>query len=353
MKVAELAKPEELDYEHLAAKVAELSKPDEPDYEQLAVRVAELVKSDDEEEEDLLAEPESEQTPAEIDYERIASRVAELVKTGQPDYEDLAARVSELSKSTPDYEEFAARIAELTKLEDSDIDKFAEKVEEILKDYAPIAASPAQEEESVEEPKAAEEYAITTAPVKAKEKDRRKPVLKKAVIPTPAEVELTTRLKRSFTAKLIESEEDVKDFYSELKNTLLGYSRTHSQINWSNDRFTFNRETIAKITIRGKTLCLYLALNPDEFPETVYHQKFAGDNKMYEKTPMLVKVKSTVTLKRALRLVELLMEVQGAVKEEKKEKIDYAKMYAFRRENELIAEGLIKTAVVPKSEMNF
>ena len=43
---------------------------------------------------------------------------------------------------------------------------------------------------------------------------------------------------------------------------------------------------------------------------------------MYEKTPMLVKVKSTVTLKRALRLVELLMEVQGAVKEEKKEKID-------------------------------
>ncbi len=189
--------------------------------------------------------------------------------------------------------------------------------------------------------------AVQTVPIKAK---KQKPIKKAPA--QPAEPELTTRLKRSFTAKMIESEEDVKEFYSELKNAFLSYSKTSSQINWTNDRITFSRETVAKIGMRGKTLCLYLALNPDEFPDTVYHQKFAGDTKMYEKTPMLVKIKSPVALKRALRLIELLMEMCGAVKEER-ERVDYTKMFAYRTEQQLLEEGLIKTALVTKSDLDF
>ena len=336
--VAEIAKPEEIDYEELASKVAEITKPEEIDYDQLAEKVAELTKTD------------------ETDYDQLAQRLAELTKSEEPDYEQLANRLSELIKTDePDYEQLAQRIAELTKSEQLDYEQLAHRIAELTKteaiDYEVLAQRVAELTKPETEPAKEEELAIAVAP-KAVKETRPKPSGKKVVIPAPVEPELMTRLKRSFTAKLIESEEDVKDYYSEIKNAILGYAKTSSQVNWSNDRFTYDRETIAKVAIRGKTLCLYLALNPDEFPDTVYHQKFAGDTKMYEKTPMMVKVKSLVTLKRALRLVELLMEVNGAVKEER-EKVDYAKMYAYRREKELLDEGLIKTAVVPKSDMDF
>ena len=201
-----------------------------------------------------------------------------------------------------------------------------------------------------EEEEPEEELETVTSIISGKTKaPSRKP---KPIVKQPAEPELTTRVKRSFTAKLIESEEDVKEYYSELKNEFLSYTKVASQLNWSNDRFSYKRETIAKICVRGRTLCLYLALNPDEFPESVYHQKFAGDTKMYEKTPMMIKIKSVVALKRAMRLVELLMERNQAIKEEKPH-VDYTLQFAYRNEQQLIAEGLVKTAIVEKSDLDF
>ena len=137
-----------------------------------------------------------------------------------------------------------------------------------------------------------------------------------------------------------------------MKNAILQYARTNSQVNWSNDRFSFRGETIAKIGWSGKTLCMYIALNPDEFSTSVYHQKYEGDKKMYEKTPMMVKIKSEVALKRALRLIPLLMERLGAVAGEKKN-VDYAAMYPFKKDEELVSDGLIKVVAGAKAEFNF
>ena len=162
-----------------------------------------------------------------------------------------------------------------------------------------------------------------------------------------------TRLKRSFEAKIVESEEEIKGYYGEIKNALLSYGNVHSQMSWSNDRFTYNRDTLAKISIRGKTLCLYLALNPDEFPESVYHQRYAGDTKMYEKTPLMMRVKSKVSVKRSIKLIELLMEKAGTVKLENPPVVDYVHRYEWRSEKELLDEGLIKTAVVDKTDLDF
>ena len=180
-----------------------------------------------------------------------------------------------------------------------------------------------------------------------------KPAPKPVVVPVPDDPGKFTRFKRSFKAKIIESDEEVKGFYFDLKNAFLSYSRISSQVSWSNDRYTFAGDTIAKVGVRGRTLCVYLALNPDEFPSSVYHQRFAGDTKMYEKTPMMVKVKSGVALKRAIRLVEMLMENLGAVKDDDRVPVDYSEEFAFRSEEQLLAEGLIKTAIVEKSDMDF
>ncbi|MGN1077578.1 MAG: hypothetical protein ACI4ST_03600, partial [Candidatus Gallimonas sp.] len=133
---------------------------------------------------------------------------------------------------------------------------------------------------------------------------------------------------------------------------IMSYRKSRSQVNWSNDRFSYGGETVAKIGISGKTLWLYVALDPEEFPKTVYHQRYAGDKKMYEKTPMMVKIKSGVALKRAVRLLELLMERNGAVKSDEGP-VDYVSMYPYKTDEELLGEGLIKTAIVVKSDLDF
>ncbi|MCX4385260.1 MAG: hypothetical protein OSJ39_05625, partial [Clostridia bacterium] len=162
----------------------------------------------------------------------------------------------------------------------------------------------------------------------------------------------TTRYKRSFLARIIQSGDETKAYYGRLKNAILQYTRTNSQVNWSNDRFSFRGETIAKIGVNGKTLCMYIALNPEEFSTSVYHQKYEGDKKMYEKTPMMVKIKSEVGLKRALRLIPLLMERIGAVEGEKKN-VDYVALYPFKTDDELLSEGLIKLVTPSKTGMSF
>lgn len=163
----------------------------------------------------------------------------------------------------------------------------------------------------------------------------------------------TVRYKRSFLAKIIQSDEDTKKYYGDLKNTLLSYEKVHSQISWSNDRITKGRETIAKIGIRGKTLCVYLALDPDEFPITVYHQDYAGDTKMYEKTPLLMQIKSHVALKRTIKLIEIMMTKGGTEKIESFQPVDYKEMYSYRSDEALLDEGLIKTSMMKKVDFNF
>ncbi len=178
------------------------------------------------------------------------------------------------------------------------------------------------------------------------------PSAKPAPISDEEAEEETTRYKRSFIARIIQSDEETKSYYSKLKNAILQYTRTNSQVNWSNDRFSFKGETIAKIGVNGKTLCMYIALDPEEFSTSVYHQKYEGDKKMYEKTPMMVKIKSEVGLKRALRLIPLLMEKLGAVEGDKKS-VDYVQMYPFKTDEELIEEGLIKLTTVAKTGFSF
>lgn len=95
--------------------------------------------------------------------------------------------------------------------------------------------------------------------------------------------EMVTRYKKSFVAKMKQSDVKLKVYYSDVKNAFDSYKRINSTISLQGYRFNLGRETIAKITIVGKTLKLYLALdvNDPELKETVYHQKYVGDQKAY------------------------------------------------------------------------
>ncbi len=330
---------EQFDYDVLAEKIVSLLP--ETDYDLIVDKLAAAVPGADA---DFIADRVVSALPP-MDETSIADKVAEVIPV--LDYDLAAEHVSAVLEHDFDLavdEEGADAIAERVAAH-IDYEKLAARVAELVAERAPAPAAvpvaypaPAAEaSEPAEEPRRVKPS---------------RPVKPAVILVPPEDSNLTTRYKRSFTAKIIESEADIKEYYSELKNALLSYAKVTSQINWTNDRFSLGRETVAKIGVRGKTLCLYVALNPEEFPESVYHQKFAGDTKMYEKTPMMVKIKSGVALKRALRLVELVMEHFGAVYEER-EPVDYTAQYAFRSEEALLKEGLIKTALVEKSDLDF
>lgn len=146
---------------------------------------------------------------------------------------------------------------------------------------------------------------------------------------------------RSFIARIIQGTDEQKTYYGEVRNALLSYKKVNSNIAWGAERFHKGRETIARFKIRGKTLVLYLALDPAEHEFSVYHHKDVSDNKSLKGTPMMVKIKSPRGVKKAIRLIDEMLEARNGVKRNIPQR-DYAAMYPFETIEELIEDGLVK-----------
>lgn len=176
-----------------------------------------------------------------------------------------------------------------------------------------------------------------------------------AVAEDVAEDEVVTRYKKSFVAKMKQSDAKLKVYYSDIKNAFDSFKKINSTVSLQGDRFNFGRDTIAKMTVVGKTLKLYLALdvNDPELKETVYHQNDVSDQKAYESTPFLVKVKSEVGVKKAIRLVKYLAAKLGAVEDATFTPVDYVAEYAYETDEELIKKGLIKVTQGKKISLKF
>ncbi len=146
---------------------------------------------------------------------------------------------------------------------------------------------------------------------------------------------------RSFIARIIQGTDEQKTYYGEVRNALLSYKKVNSNIAWGAERFHKGRETIARFKIRGKTLVVYLALDPAEHEYSVYHHKDVSSNKSLHGTPMMIKVKSPRGVKKAIRLIDEMLEARNGIKRNIPQR-DYAAMYPFETIEELIEDGLVK-----------
>lgn len=363
---------EKFDYDDLAEHVAAALP--ETDYDLIAERVVAALPVQSE---DALAEKVALSVPA-VDYDRIAERVASVMEhefdvtvdeqgvtriaqavAETLDYDALAERVAALLAARLPVQEVAQEMTEEQEPVAEETPEAEVQPEEEAPEEVPAAegeAPEAEEAEPIEEASEQTDEAETPeseADAEPSESEDEPELIEAEIaVADGDDAEMVTRYKRSFRAKIIESADAVKENYFALKNALLSYAGVNSQINWSNDRFFMAGETVARISVRGKTLCLYLDLDPAAYPASVYHQRAVGDTKQYEKTPMMVKVKSATALKRALQLVAILMERLDTVSVERAP-VDYAEEFAFRSQEELIQEGLIKTSLVEKSDLDF
>ena len=153
---------------------------------------------------------------------------------------------------------------------------------------------------------------------------------------------LTIQCRRSFTANIIQADpETVKYYYSELKNYALSFKGVKARMSWRYEAFKKGRDQLLRMKIRGKSICLYCALDPEKFDKTKYFQE-AIDAKMFESVPMLVKIKSPRGLKRAMELIDATMEKFGIAKDPKAKRVDYVAEHPFEKTKALVEKGLIK-----------
>ena len=96
------------------------------------------------------------------------------------------------------------------------------------------------------------------------------------------------RYDKSFEARLIQSEDEVKHWYTEIKNSLLSYKGCKGRMSWKRETFKANKEVVAKLVFRGNTLCIFLPLNPADYVEDK-HVEDASKLPVYEDTPVFVR----------------------------------------------------------------
>lgn len=147
--------------------------------------------------------------------------------------------------------------------------------------------------------------------------------------------------KKTFKAKLIQSDDVVKDYYSQLKNYLLSYKKIHDRMSKSRESYRFGRTCVARMSIRGKTLKLYLALDANDYVDSKYTVEDASDVKSVADTPLLIKIKNPRRLKHAMELIDAAMANVGAIKRLNADETDYTAEIPFEETDDLYDKGLI------------
>lgn len=114
-----------------------------------------------------------------------------------------------------------------------------------------------------------------------------------------------------FAEKMLVMDEKTQSYYDELNNKFKSMRKINPRVSVKGVSYRLGRELVAKITIRGKTMKLHLALDVDKFEEKIYFQKSMADVKAYAEVPFTVKVKSDRGVRNAVKLVDALAEAKG------------------------------------------
>ena len=157
----------------------------------------------------------------------------------------------------------------------------------------------------------------------------------------------TLRYDKSFTARYIQSDEDQKELYITLKNELLSYKKVKARMSWKRETYRIGRNVVARLSYRGKTLCLYLALNPSNYTDSKYKVEDVSSQAAYVDTPCMYRLKNERRYKYALDLINEAMNNMNAEHIER----DFEDYYLpYEGVVELINKGLIRRLIKTEAD---
>ena len=278
-----------------------------------------------------------------VTKEELASALASLTQ-GEPQEEKIKAMVAPLIPSSNQFvtrdelQDMLAKFAlaptppvESVPLEDPVPQPIIETVTDSMPEPEPVVESePSVVPESiVDEPVVTQETAIKPKAKKSKKENTVAQVLPvvteiapedqfKSVLPPDSKVTRTGKkkiIRISFQDRMKLASLEQRQHYDELKNYLLSF-RVKSRVSSVGDIFRLHKEEYVKIAIAGKGLKLYLALDPKDYADSTIPVDDASDKKMYQNIPLVFKVKSSLSVKRAKVLIDDLMKKKGLPQKE-------------------------------------
>jgi hypothetical protein len=174
---------------------------------------------------------------------------------------------------------------------------------------------PAKVEENIE---VVADKAPEVAPVKALDTTTTKPVKKTPVVEVKAKEERGKEetiakgevVQLTFPERILASDKEVKTAYKEIKNLLLSYG-LNSRVATSGDTFRLHKVSFAKVTVSGTSLKLYLALDPKKYVNSAIPVSDAGAKGAYKDIPLVFRVRSDLSLRRARDLIIDCMNTHG------------------------------------------
>ena len=190
---------------------------------------------------------------------------------------------------------------------------YEEEKEEEEEDVA-AAILPEEDEEEVEEEPEEEDDAPE---VEEKEEDEEEEEESDPDAPKLITAADTIKRRTSTMRGRLRYGSDVnKAIYEELVNHLLQYKNVTRSLTNRADNFKSKGSLLAKITLTGKTLKLYLPLDAELYDYDKYHQLITEKNG-YEEVPFTIKVKSNRGLKYAKELIDEAMAQKGVERKKK------------------------------------
>lgn len=197
------------------------------------------------------------------------------------------------------------------------------KAPEVFKDVSPAKENIAEEESVGDEPEDDE----------SGEGDE----IEGAVVTTVTGNKVFVQYRRSFSARLIQADDEMKDFYNQLRNELLSCVGVKERVSWNYDSYNVGRRQFAKVNANTKSLILYLALTPAEVDEK-YNFRDVSEKKRYANVPVRFKITGSRSFKYACELLD-----QAAEKFELDfKRVDDTKVIPYETREELIKKKLIK-----------
>ena len=149
----------------------------------------------------------------------------------------------------------------------------------------------------------------------------------------------TLVIDRSFTARIIQADDDTKARYSELKNHILSYKGVRSKIGWKRESFLLGGKNLISFAVRGKTLMLYLALDSSTLDGNHYLVVCLSELAINRKASLLFRVKDDIHAEHAKLLIDKVLVESGAEYVERKTQ-DYTLPY--KPTDALVKRDLIK-----------
>lgn len=284
--------------------------------------------------------------------EIIASEIKEALKDFAIIHETIIEKPVEVRIENAPVEEAKETVKEEKVIEEKAPESVVEEakpVEEVKTDEVPVTevkVEEVKEETPVEEK--TEETKVETSPFvedKKEETDKvvveevpaqeetKEPVVEEttaepahevtpeALEGEPAEKAKIVRI--PFDQRMAQADDVVKGSYNELKSLLKSYGLNNRIAN-GGDSFRLHKVTYCKITIAGKSLKLYLALNPNDYANSTYPIKDASSKAIYKETPLVFKVRSGLSLRRAEELIRDCMDKHGLEQIEQVQVKDWA-----------------------------